>query len=106
MLPPAARLAARRLLGLATSSASESAAARRLSRSPVSAPLPLLQMPLYLLAVRRRSFAVLISPSGGNVSLQISYAAAGCSSRLFSTALNYVREAPPPSLGSTPYPLP
>uniref|UniRef100_A0A0E0PPS3 NADH dehydrogenase [ubiquinone] flavoprotein 2, mitochondrial n=2 Tax=Oryza TaxID=4527 RepID=A0A0E0PPS3_ORYRU len=94
MLPPAARLAARRLLGLATSSASESAAARRLSRSPVSAPLPLLQMPLYLLAVRRRSFAVLISPSGGNVSLQISYAAAGCFSRLFSTALNYHLDSP------------
>ncbi|XP_006655470.3 NADH dehydrogenase [ubiquinone] flavoprotein 2, mitochondrial [Oryza brachyantha] len=57
MLPPAARLAARRLVGLASSSASE-AAARRLSPSPIS------------------------------------YAAAGCSSRLFSTALNYHINSP------------
>ena len=46
MLTPAARLAARRLLGLASSSASE-AAARRLAPAPVSTPsaYPLLSSP-------------------------------------------------------------
>lgn len=63
---------------------------RRRRREPLRSKCPCIS--LFVAELCRPDLSL-----GGNISLQISYAAAGCSSRLFSTALNYVREAPLPS---------
>nr|XP_025878884.1 uncharacterized protein LOC107280016 [Oryza sativa Japonica Group] len=60
---------------------------RRRRREPLRSKCPCIS--LFVAELCRPDLSL-----GGNISLQISYAAAGCSSRLFSTALNYHLDSP------------